>query len=126
MEDYKIKKIIYKIENLTFEEALEYLVEKAEKTSGKTFVVTINPEIIMLGRHDKDYQKVLNSADLALADGVGVLWAGKMMGKPIKGRVHGSDLEEKLSEVVAKKPITVGFLGGKQNVAELSAKCLKE
>lgn len=121
----KIKDIIFQIADLSFSETLEYLTEKAKKNNGKTSVVTINPEIIMLARQDKEYEKVLESTDLALCDGVGVVWAGKMFGKPFKGRVHGSDLVDKLSRIVAKEPITVGFLGGKQNVALMTANCLR-
>ncbi len=136
----KIKDIVLKIEELSFQEGLEYIVEKSlpagrqdKKGDNKTFVVTINPEIIMLARNDAEYEKVLISADLALADGVGVLWAGKMFGKSFKERVHGVDLVEGLAKEVAglpagrqEKPITVGFLGGKENVAQEAADCLKK
>jgi N-acetylglucosaminyldiphosphoundecaprenol N-acetyl-beta-D-mannosaminyltransferase len=39
-------------------------------------------------------------------------------------RVHGSDIVEKVCARIAKQPITVGFLGGKQNVAERAAERL--
>ncbi len=127
----KIKDIIFNIENLNFQEALEYIVEKSlpagrqeKKSDKKTFVVTINPEIVMHALGDNEYEKVLNSADLALADGIGIIWAGKMFGKRFKGRVHGADLVDKLSKEVAGKPITVGFLGGRKNVAQLIAERL--
>ena len=116
-----IKDIIFQIEDLSFKEALEYIVEKSKQKTGKSFVVTANPEIIMLARANPDYEKALKSADLALADGIGVVWAGKMFGKSFKERVHGSDLLEKLSKEVSEKPITVGFLGGRENVAEMTA-----
>ncbi len=122
----KIKDIIFKIEDLSFREALEYVVEKSQKRDSKTFVVTINPEIIMLARGDSEYERVLRSADLALADGVGILWAGKMFGKGLKGRSHGVDLVEGLAREVAEKPITVGFLGGAENVAQSTADCLRK
>lgn len=122
----KIKDIIFKIEPLSFREALEYLTKKAEKGDKKTFVVTINPEIVMLALKDPEYEKVLNSSDLALADGVGVLWAGKIFGKRFNGRVHGVDLVNGLVKEVSEKPITVGFLGGKENVAQNTADCLKK
>ncbi len=122
----KIKDIIFKIAPLSFRDALEYLVKKAEKSGKKTFVVTINPEIIMLALKDPEYEKVLNSSDLALSDGVGVLWAGKMFGKMFNGRVHGVDLVNGLSKEVSEKPITVGFLGGAENVAQRTADCLKK
>ncbi|MBP9716680.1 MAG: WecB/TagA/CpsF family glycosyltransferase [Candidatus Levybacteria bacterium] len=122
----KIKDIVFRIEDLGFKEALEYIVEKSQKKDEKTFVITVNPEIIMLARSDAEYEKVLMSADLALADGVGVLWAGKMFGKSFKGRSHGVDLVDGLVKGVAEKPITVGFLGGEENVAQSTADCLKK
>src|SRR3990167_4833209 len=80
----------------------------------------------MHAKDDLEYEKVLKSADLALVDGIGLVWAGKMFGKSFKGRVHGSDLVDKLSGAVAKKPITVGFLGGYGNVAQRTAERLAQ
>lgn len=122
----KVKELIFKIDNKTFNEALEYLIEKVKKTGEKTFVVTVNTEIVMHAKDDPQYEKVLNSANLALADGIGVIWAGKIFGKKFKERVHGVDLVKSLCKEVAKKPITVGLLGGKGNVAETAANCLRE
>ena len=119
-----LKDLIFTIKPLSFKEALEYLVKNALKKGKKTFVVTINPEILMIALEDKDYENVLKSADLALADGIGVVWAAKLFGKSFKGRVHGSDLVEKVCEEVSKQPITVGFLGGRGNVAERTAERL--
>lgn len=121
-----LKDLIFIIKPVSFKEALEYLVKNAQTDNEKTFVVTINPEIIMLGRYDREYEKVLKSADLALADGIGVVFAAKLFGKSFKGRVHGSDLIEKVCEEVSKQPITVGFLGGKENVANRTAERLQK
>jgi N-acetylglucosaminyldiphosphoundecaprenol N-acetyl-beta-D-mannosaminyltransferase len=122
----KIKDYISLINNMKFKEVLEYFAENAQKSSGKKFVVSINPEIIMLARKDSEFETVLKSADLALNDGVGVSIAARLFGKGLSGRVHGSDLVENVCLVIAKQPITVGFLGGKQNVAERASNCLKE
>lgn len=122
----KIKDLILQIENINFEEALEYVVKNAEKKEGKAFIITINPELIMLAQKDSEYEKVLKSADLAVADGVGILWAGKIIGKKFSGRIHGVDLVEKVSEAISKKPISVGFVGGHENVAQLTAECLSK
>jgi N-acetylglucosaminyldiphosphoundecaprenol N-acetyl-beta-D-mannosaminyltransferase len=122
----KIKSMISEIDDLDFKEALEYFARYSRKQDQKRFVVSINTEIVMLARKDSEFESILRSADLALNDGVGVSWAAQMLGRPLKGRVHGSDLVEEVCEAVAGKPITVGFLGGKQNVAERAAKCLSE
>lgn len=120
----KVKELIFKINNKTFNETLEYLIEKAKKGREKTFVVTVNTEIVMHAKEDPQYEKVLNSANLALVDGIGVIWAGKIFGKKFKERIHGVDLVKSLCKEVAEKPITVGFLGGKGNVAQETAECL--
>lgn len=122
----KVKELIFKIDNRTFNETLEYLIEKAKKTEEKTFVVTVNSEIVMHAKGNPQYEKVLNSANLALADGIGVIWAGKIFGKKINERIHGVDLVKSLCKEAAEKPITVGFLGGYGNVAETAANCLRE
>src|SRR3989344_6925722 len=111
--------------NVTPEEVLEYIVKSLKKSSKKYYVVTPNPEILVIASNDEFYTKVLNSAKIALADGAGVVWASKFLGKPLKHRITGVDLLEKLCEGVAEKPITVGFLGGGPKIAETTAECLK-
>jgi N-acetylglucosaminyldiphosphoundecaprenol N-acetyl-beta-D-mannosaminyltransferase len=128
----KIKELIFKIENITFDKALEYIVENAQKKGTKRFIVTINTELVMLAKKDPRYEEVLKSADLAVVDGIGVVWAGKIFGKRFPERIHGVDLVERLARSVAnlpagrqEKPITVGFLGGKENVAQRASECLR-
>lgn len=120
----KIREIINQIQPLSMGEALEFLSEKAKL--GKIFLVTINPEIVMLMKSDSNYEKVVLSADLKLADGAGVIWAGKMFGKKFKGRVHGSDLVEKLCAQSETRGYSIGFLGGRDGVAEVTADRLKK
>lgn len=122
----KIKDYISLINNMKIKEVLEYFAQNAKKRSGKKFVVSINPEIIMVARKDSEFENILKSADLALNDGVGVSIAARLFGKRLSGRFHGSDLVESVCRIIAGKPITVGFLGGKQNVAERASNCLKE
>ncbi|EKD86625.1 MAG: hypothetical protein ACD_37C00210G0003 [uncultured bacterium] len=126
MQKFKIRSLLEDIDNLSFKGALEYIEEKAREKEKKTFVVTINTEILMIARSDPEYEQVMKSADLALAESVGVVWGGQVFRKPFKDRIPGADLMQKLCERVAKQPITVGFLGGKQNVAEQTAKCLQK
>lgn len=119
------KKILdVEITDATKREVLEYIVKNLESFKKKFFIVTPNPEFLVLANKDYRFKTILNNAELALADGVGLLWAGKIMGKSLKARYAGVDLVKNLCEMVAEKPITVGFLGGRQNVAELTAECL--
>src|SRR5512136_1798806 len=64
---------------------------------GPHIVVTPNPEIVMRARSDADLRACIERADLAPADGVGIRWAGRLLGQPIRQVVPGSDLVVRLA-----------------------------
>jgi len=113
------------ITNATKQVILEYIIKGLEKNGKKYFIVTPNPEILVLAHEAKEYKKILNNAEIALPDGVGVIIAGKILGIRFKERITGVELLESLCLAVAKKPITVGFLGGGYGIAEKAAECLR-
>ena len=114
------------ITNATKKEILEYIIKSLENFKKKLIFVTPNPEFLVLASKNFTFKYILNKADLALADGIGILIAGKILGKELKERFTGVELLESLCLVVAKKPITVGFLGGREGVAEKTAECLQK
>ena len=114
------------LNNFTKKEVLEYILENLLKKKGKGYIVTPNPEILVIANGDKNYKKVLNLANLALPDGVGVVAGAKFLGIPLKTRITGVDLTENLCKQVAERPITVGFLGGREGIAVKTAECLKK
>lgn len=105
---------------------LEYVVSLAEKGTKKCFIATPNPEMVVASEKDKQLRTLLNSADIALCDGVGLFLTAKLMAKDTVERITGVDFMKSLCENVAEKPITVGFLGGQENVAERTAECLQK
>lgn len=120
------KKIILGI-GLTDEKSkdiLEYVEKIVVEKKKKYFFVTPNPEILVIAHSNARYKKVINSSDLALIDGIGIKIAGMLLGTPLKNRITGADFVETVCSYVAKKPITVGFLGGGPRVAEKVAECL--
>ena len=75
-------------DDLTPEEAArrgQALVE----TEGFHYAVTPNPEFLLAAKKDAPFRRALLGADLVLADGVGVTYAAKILGRPLKGRVTG-------------------------------------
>lgn len=105
---------------------LEYIVKSVKNSSEKYYIVTPNPELLVIAHNNVRYKKILNSAKLALPDGIGVVLASKLLGKGIEGRITGVGLVNKLCKSVAEKPITVGFLGGKPGIADKTAECLTQ
>ena len=107
-------------------EVLEYILEKIYSEAEKFYIVTPNPEILVIASKDKEYKKVLNFADLALPDGIGIILASKFLGISLRGRIPGVDLVENLCREVSVRPITVSFVGGRPGIAERTAECLKK
>ncbi|MFH0912172.1 MAG: WecB/TagA/CpsF family glycosyltransferase [Patescibacteria group bacterium] len=71
-----------KIDTFTAVQALEYIVQLADDGRGH-YVVTPNPEFIMQALSNNDFREIVNNADLALPDGVGILWAAKYLSMPL-------------------------------------------
>lgn len=114
------------ITNDSTDHILKYLMANLEKSFENFYIVTPNPEIIMFSQRDASFKEVLNEACIALCDGVGVSLAGKILDKPFVERITGIDFMKSLCKEVSNRPITVGFLGGRKLVAEMTAKCLKD
>ena len=58
----------------------------------RSFVITANPEFVMLARKDRELAAVARAADLVVADGTGVLVASRLLGDPLPARVPGRNL----------------------------------
>jgi N-acetylglucosaminyldiphosphoundecaprenol N-acetyl-beta-D-mannosaminyltransferase len=121
----KIKVLGVGVTSASKGQVLEYLVENLINGNKKLFITTPNPEILVLANEKAEYKSILNSADLALADGVGVLVAARLTGNSLKERITGTDFVEMVCERVAEQPITIGFLGGRPGVADKASKCLR-
>lgn len=113
------------ITNASTQNILEYVVKSIEENTKNYYITTPNPEIVVYATKHPEFRTVLNNADLALCDGVGIVLAGLVLGKPLIERTTGVELMKKLCEKVAKRPITVGFLGARGNIAQKTAECLK-
>lgn len=109
-----------KIDDVNMDEALEIVYGWLQE-SKKKYIVTPNPEFIMTAQKDLEFKKILNDADLSIPDGNGLKLSGK-----VKNNVSGVDLMEKLVEKSADWGVTVGFLGGRDGVAEKTAECLQK
>jgi N-acetylglucosaminyldiphosphoundecaprenol N-acetyl-beta-D-mannosaminyltransferase len=81
-------------------------------------ITTVNPEFLMEARDDPAFAAVLNAADIATADGAGVLWAARRLGRRLRGRVTGSDLTLRIIREAATRPWRLFLLGAAPGVAE--------
>jgi N-acetylglucosaminyldiphosphoundecaprenol N-acetyl-beta-D-mannosaminyltransferase len=85
---------------------------------GSHLVATVNPEFIMRARRDPEFARVLESADLCLADGTGVVWAARRQGCSLAAPVTGTDLVPPLAALCAKRGFRLFLLGADPGVAD--------
>ena len=88
--------------------------------------VTANTEIVMTARRAADLAAVLAGAALVVADGVGVVWASRCLGRPLPARVPGIELAERVLAEAARRGWPVYLLGGRPGAAEQAAARLQE
>ncbi len=86
----------------------------------RTFVVTANPEFVMLARHDAVVAQIAREAHLVVADGSGVVVASRLLGDPLP-RVPGRLLIDALVPHLAQRRSPIFFLGAAPGVAERAA-----
>lgn len=111
-------------DSLTLEEAARAGADLVE-AEGFHYAVTPNPEFLLAARKDPEFKQALLGADLVLADGVGVIYSAKILGRPLKGKVPGIDFAQSLLAWMAEHGKRLFLLGAKPGAAELAAANLK-
>lgn len=79
----------------------------------------INAGKIVLMQEDKSLQESVNSCDIINADGQAVVWASKILNKPLKERVAGIDIMHNLVELAHQKKYKIFFLGATDEVLKI-------
>jgi N-acetylglucosaminyldiphosphoundecaprenol N-acetyl-beta-D-mannosaminyltransferase len=109
-----------RVDDVTYEEALRH-IEGCIVAATLCQVATVNVEFIMEARRNSSFRRVLAEAGLCVPDGVGVLWAARRQGRPLRQRVAGVDLVERIAARAAEKSWRIFFLGAAAGVAEKAA-----
>ena len=107
-------------DDVTLEEAVDRGMALLDE-EGPHLVATPNPEIVQIAEKDPEFARILADAALVLADGVGVIHAAKILGRPLKGRVPGIEFASALMERMARTGRRLYLLGAKPGVAEMAA-----
>ena len=89
------------------------------------YVVTPNPELVDRASREGAFREALNGADLVLPDGIGVIYAARILGRPLKGRCPGIDFASGLMASMAAGGKRLYLLGAKPGVAEAAARNLE-
>lgn len=110
---------------VTFQEFLDAVARFIAEGDPRQ-ICTANPEFVMTAQRQSEFMAVLQKADLVLADGVGLLWAARRLGRPLPQRVTGSDGIYRLAERAALEGWTMFLLGAQPGVARKTARILQD
>lgn len=108
-------------------------VENRKSAIKSLVIVTPNPEQIVLAQNDKYFADILNQADVALPDGIGLALASRFRKFQIPNsktqtklqRIPGVEFMEDLVELAVAKGYRIGLIGGRGGVAVRALECLQ-
>ena len=113
-----------RVHAVTYQDTLDLIAAWIEE--GKPHqLATSNPEFVMAAQRDPAFRDVLNAADLCVPDGVGLLWAAKLLDQPLPAQVTGSDLVPLVAREATARGWRLYLLGAAPGVAEQAAAVLQ-
>ncbi len=128
MKEHRIRVPVLGVpfDDLSVDEAISLMTRWVADESDRLHqVVTANPEFLVAARRDARFRGVLQGADLATPDGVGVLIGSRILGRPIHHRVTGVDLVEGLAAQRAER-LKLFLLGASPGIAAQAADRLQQ
>lgn len=106
------------ISNLLMDEAIDNIYKFIKDRGERYQIFTPNTDIIVKSYVDKNYNKVLNNADMLLPDGKPIIWASRFIGTPLKEKVSGSSLFFRICEEAYSRRLKIFLFGGVPGAAE--------
>lgn len=117
----KVNVLGVKIDKFTIKDTVDAIMGFIESNGETKTVYTPNSEIVMQGYRNKNICDALNSADILTADGIGVVYASRVLKNPISERCAGYDTACLLLEKMGNAGKSVYLFGSKPGVAEKAA-----
>jgi N-acetylglucosaminyldiphosphoundecaprenol N-acetyl-beta-D-mannosaminyltransferase len=112
-------------DSLTKAEAVEKAFSLIEERRA-AYVVTPNPEIVMLCNKNAEMMQAVRKADLVIPDGIGVIYGAKILSRPLKERIPGIELATEIISRLPEKNMSLFLFGAKPGVADKAAEELKK
>lgn len=109
-----------RIDDVTYAETLDLAAERIAARAPAQ-IATVNVEFIMAAQKDRTFRAVLDATALNVPDSIGVTWAARRFGHPLRERVAGSDLVNLIAQRAAHEGWKVFLLGAAEGVAQAAA-----
>lgn len=113
------------VDAVTFAGALDRIEELVAAGRGGA-VFTPNVDHVVQAERNPDFVRAYDTASLSVADGQPLVWASRLLGRPLPEKVSGSDLLAPLCSRAAARGFGVYLLGGPPGVAAEAAAVLEQ
>ena len=117
------------VDDVTMAETLDLIdaFVAVGRATGRSFqIATINVDFVVKAKSDLHVLRLLQRAELCLADGMPVLWHARAAGTPLRERVAGADLVPLIVERSQMTGSRVLLFGSAPGVAESAARILSD
>ena len=98
-------------------EALDHFKECIRERK-RLQVAFMNPDCFNIACRDPEYFRLMKERFEVLADGIGLVIAGKLTGQRLRENINGSDMYPHLCEMAEKNGFSIYLLGARPGVAE--------
>lgn len=105
---------------------LEKILLYIDKPTGFFHIVSLNPENLVVAQENKLFKRIIETAQIKIVDGIGVVLAGRWLEIEVGERVTGVSLMEELIKVTSFRRLRILMIGGKENLAEKLVECYSE
>ena len=105
------------VHDVSFDEAVELIIEWAREGSGG-YVSTPNVDHLVRARRDAAFRELMMGARLRVPDGMGLIYAARLAGLPIRGAVTGRLLPEAIVRRTASDPLRIALIGGRDDAPQ--------
>ena len=102
------------------------LCEKTVSNKGLMQIGVVNAAKIVNAAGNPALHDAVLSCDVILADGQSVVWASRLLGRPLPERVTGIDLFVRLLELADRRRLSVYLLGGSREVNDEVVRVISE
>ncbi|MDE3089831.1 MAG: WecB/TagA/CpsF family glycosyltransferase [Chloroflexota bacterium] len=114
-----------RIDNVAYADAMAR-IKTFLREPGVHHIATVNPEFVVMAQTNAEFRGVLNATALNVPDGVGLMWAARRLKSPLRERVAGQELVDRIAALAAERGHSIFFLGAREGIAERAARKLKE
>ncbi len=118
-----IKLLDHQLNFVDFSDILELIKKNTSSKGNFAQIISINPENFMIMQRDHSFKQLVLSSQTLIPDGVGIVWAVKLLTGISLNRLSGVDLMDKLIRYANEHRLRCLLIGGDANLAELVTEC---